>query len=65
MHLVHRRPDVYLEPDAFRPERFLERPAGADTRIPFGGGPRRCLGAAFATSGMRTVLRTVARAGRV
>jgi cytochrome P450 family 135 len=63
--LVHRRPDVYPEPDAFRPERFLERPAGTSTWIPFGGGTRRCLGAAFATTEMKIVLRAVAHAGRV
>ena len=60
IHLVHRRPDVYPEPDRFRPERFLERPAGTYTWFPFGGGTRRCLGAAFALFEMRTVLRVVA-----
>jgi len=65
VYLVHRRPDIYPEPEAFRPERFLDRPAGASTWIPFGGGTRRCLGAVFATFEMKTVLRAVARAGRV
>jgi cytochrome P450 len=64
VHLVHRRPDLYPEPEAFRPERFLEREAGAYTWIPFGGGTRRCVGAAFATFEMKRVLRAVARAGR-
>ncbi len=59
IQLVHRRPDVYPEPRAFRPERFLERPAGTYTWIPFGGGVRRCIGAAFATLEMKTVLREV------
>ena len=63
IHLVHRRPDVYPEPAAFRPERFLEREAGTYTWIPFGGGTRRCAGAAFATFEMKRVLRAVARAG--
>jgi cytochrome P450 len=58
--LVHRRADVYPDPHAFRPERFLERPAGTYTWIPFGGGVRRCLGASFALFEMRTVLRAVA-----
>jgi cytochrome P450 family 135 len=60
IHLVHRRPDVYPEPHAFRPERFLERPAGTYTWIPFGGGVRRCLGASFALFEMKAVLRAVA-----
>jgi cytochrome P450 len=64
VHLVHRRPDVYPRPDLFRPERFLEREAGTYTWIPFGGGTRRCLGAAFATFEMKRVLRAAARAGR-
>jgi cytochrome P450 len=57
IYLVHRRPDVYPEPLAFRPERFLEQPAGTYTWIPFGGGVRRCLGASFALFEMRVVLR--------
>ena len=61
IHLVHRRPDVYPEPHAFRPERFLEQPAGTYTWIPFGGGVRRCLGATFALFEMKTVLRVIAR----
>ena len=58
-YLVHRREDVYPEPARFRPERFLERPAGTYTWIPFGGGVRRCLGASFAQLEMRQVLRAV------
>jgi len=61
IYLVHRRDDVYPEPRAFRPERFLERPAGTYTWIPFGGGVRRCLGASFAQFEMACVLRAVAR----
>jgi cytochrome P450 family 135 len=61
IHLVHRRADVYPEPHAFRPERFLEaeggRAPGTYTWIPFGGGIRRCLGAAFAQFEMEVVLR--------
>jgi cytochrome P450 len=63
VHLVHRRPEVYPEPGAFRPERFLENPAGTYTWIPFGGGTRRCLGGAFSMFEMTTVLRVIARAG--
>ncbi len=58
--LVHRRADIYPDPDAFRPERFLERPPGTYTWIPFGGGVRRCVGATFAQMEMQVVLRTIA-----
>jgi len=61
IYLVHRRPDVYPEPYAFRPERFIEQPAGTYTWIPFGGGVRRCLGASFAQFEMRVVLRELVR----
>ena len=57
IYLVHRRPDIYPEPERFRPERFIERPAGTYTWIPFGGGVRRCLGGAFAEFEMSVVLR--------
>jgi cytochrome P450 family 135 len=58
--LIHSRPDIYPEPSAFRPERFLERRPGAYTWFPFGGGVRRCVGASFAQLEMRQVLQTVA-----
>jgi cytochrome P450 family 135 len=57
IHLVHRDPTIYPDPDAFRPERFLETPPGTYTWIPFGGGVRRCIGAAFAQQEMAIVLR--------
>jgi cytochrome P450 family 135 len=57
IYLVHRNPQIYPDPDAFEPERFLERPPGTYTWIPFGGGVRRCLGAAFAQFEMAVVLR--------
>jgi len=59
-YLVHRRPDVYEDPLAFRPERFLERAPGTYTWLPFGGGVRRCLGASFAQMEMKQVLQAVA-----
>jgi cytochrome P450 family 135 len=59
IYLAHTRQDLYPDPQAFRPERFLD--GGPDTYswIPFGGGTRRCIGAAFAQLEMRVVLRTV------
>src|SRR5215207_10501812 len=67
IYLVHRRPEIYPDPARFRPERFLTQPAspasrggegpqsGTYTWIPFGGGVRRCLGAAFALMELRVV----------
>jgi cytochrome P450 len=59
--LLHHDPDVYEDPFAFRPERFLGNPPGTYTWIPFGGGRRRCLGASFAIQEMKVVLRAVLR----
>jgi cytochrome P450 len=58
IYLVHRRPELYPDPAAFRPERFLgpDPQGGTYTWIPFGGGIRRCLGAAFAMLELRVVL---------
>ncbi|HMJ34127.1 MAG TPA: cytochrome P450 [Baekduia sp.] len=56
IHLVHRRPDLYPDPAAFRPERWLGVRANPYTYLPFGGGVRRCLGASFAETEMRAVL---------
>jgi cytochrome P450 len=65
IYLVHRRPEIYPDPDSFRPERFLERPADTYSWIPFGGGTRRCIGGAFAMFEIKTVLQAIARAGRL
>jgi cytochrome P450 len=61
IHLVHRNPEIYPQPDAFIPERFLDNPPGTYTWIPFGGGIRRCLGAAFAQFEMQVVLRELVK----
>ena len=58
-YLIHHDPDIYPDPYAFRPERFVEQGPGTYTWIPFGGGRRRCLGASFAMLEMKIVLRTV------
>jgi cytochrome P450 len=57
--LTHTRPDLYEEPLRFRPERFLGNGPETYAWIPFGGGVRRCLGAAFAEFEMRIVLEEV------
>jgi cytochrome P450 family 135 len=57
--LVHLDPALHPEPHAFRPERQLDGSSAARSWIPFGGGPRSCLGAGFALFEMRVVLRTV------
>jgi cytochrome P450 len=57
--LVHRRPDIYPDPDVFRPERFLGVRPNAFSWIPFGGGMRRCIGAPMAMLEARIVLRAL------
>jgi cytochrome P450 len=59
--LLHHRSDVYPDPFSFRPERFLGVRPGTYTWLPFGGGIRRCLGAALAMAEQRVVLRAIAR----
>lgn len=61
IHLVHRREDLYPDPAAFRPERFADGDPPGSAYLPFGGGMRRCVGAAFASLEMREVLKVVAR----
>lgn len=63
--LLHTRPDLYPEPSRFRPERFEQRRFSPFEYTPFGGGHRRCLGAAFATYEMKIVLATLLRSYRL
>jgi cytochrome P450 len=58
-YLIQHDPEIYPDPYAFKPERFLEQAPGTYTWIPFGGGRRRCLGASFAMLEMKLVLRSV------
>ena len=58
-YLVHHDPEIYEDPRAFRPERFIDKAPGTYTWIPFGGGRRRCLGASFAMQEMKVVIRSV------
>jgi cytochrome P450 len=65
IYLTHRRPDIYPDPLAFKPERFIENPPSNFEYLPFGGGVRRCLGASFAQFEMKIVLGTILRHARV
>jgi cytochrome P450 len=59
--LVHHQEDIYPEPFEFRPERWIDRKPGTYEWLPFGGGIRRCLGAALAMAEQRAVLRAMAK----
>lgn len=62
MAVIHRDPEVYPEPEAFRPERFLDgNDPGSYSLLPFGGGVRRCPGASLAQLEMRVMIRTILR----
>jgi cytochrome P450 len=58
---IHNDPSVYPDPDRFDPGRFLNDKPNTYSWVPFGGGTRRCVGAAFAHMEMDIVLRTVLR----
>lgn len=59
VYLMHRRPDLYDDPERFLPDRFLDGRAPTYSWIPFGGGVRRCVAASFAPLEMRRVIQTV------
>jgi cytochrome P450 len=58
-YLIHRREDRYPNPDVFDPGRFLDREPDPGAWLPFGGGPRRCLGAPFARLQLHTMLERI------
>jgi cytochrome P450 len=61
--LLHRKPSLWENPDRFDPERFAPERAAARPRyayIPFGAGPRICIGAAFAMAEAMLILATIA-----
>lgn len=59
IYLTHHRQDLYPDSKQFRPERFLERQFSPHEFLPFGGGSRRCIGAALAMFEMKLVLATI------
>ena len=59
IYLTHRQPELWPEPEAFNPDRFVGRRVDPYTFFPFGGGVRYCLGAAFASYEMKIVLARV------
>ncbi len=61
LDIVHESPEVFDEPMRFRPERFLSDRGATANWLPFGGGIRRCLGAAFAQTELRTIIKQLLR----
>jgi cytochrome P450 len=59
LYLANRAPELYPDPEQFRPERFLQRNPDTFTWLPFGAGVRRCVGAAWAEFEMRIVMQRV------
>ena len=58
---IHDNPDVFPDSERFDPQRYIGGKPSAFAWVPFGGGTRRCVGAAFANMEMDVVLRTVLR----
>lgn len=59
IYLAHRRNETYSEPDKFKPERFLNQKFSASEYLPFGGGYRGCIGAAFSMYEMKLIIATI------
>src|SRR5438552_2862930 len=67
-YLTHRHPDIWAAPDRFDPDRFTSERAAARhafAHFPFGGGPRRCVGSAFATIEMQLIVSAMAQRYRL
>jgi cytochrome P450 len=65
IYMAHTNPELFPDPFAFRPERFLGEAPDTYSWIPFGGGTRRCIGAAFALMEMKVALRTILESVRL
>lgn len=61
LNQLHENPDIFPDPDRFDPQRFVDAKPNTFAWVPYGGGTRRCIGAAFANMEMDIVLRTVLR----
>ena len=59
IYLLHQRPDIYPEPQKFKPERFLEKQFSPWEFMPFGAGIRRCIGSALALYELKLVVATI------
>lgn len=62
---THRRPDIYSQPNKFNPHRWETITPTTYEFLPFGGGPRRCLGATFATLELRLALAIIVQRFRL
>lgn len=60
IYLLHNSPEAFPEPDRFRPERFIGPDSpGKMVWLPFGAGPRHCIGSSLSLMAIKVILRTV------
>ncbi|MUL64158.1 cytochrome P450 [Mycobacterium sp. CBMA 234] len=64
INAINHHPDTYARPDEFVPERFVDQRPNTYAWLPFGGGIKRCLGAAFSLRELTTVLHVIVREGQ-